>query len=57
MFLRDPEDMVDVRFSFKQGRPNKSDVRELKKLAVENRGSLLKEWETKVIVRDPGPKR
>ena len=57
MFLRVPENMFEVIFSSKRGRPSKSDLRELGKLAESQRPNLLQEWQDKVNVTGPGPDR
>lgn len=42
-FLKDPEEMVEVIYSAKRNRPNRSDLKDLTGLAVENRIALLEE--------------
>ena len=40
--------MIETRWSMKQNRPNRSDLKQLKKLVNANRTELLDEWEAKV---------
>ena len=56
-FMREPEEMIDVVYSESQGRPSRSDLKELRRLAERHRAALLEEWEAKVGVKDPGPDR
>jgi hypothetical protein len=56
-FLRPPEQMFEVMFSFKRGRPRPADLRELGELAERHRSELLEEWQCKVNMMAPGPGR
>lgn len=47
-FLESSDNMIETRWSMKQNRPNRSDLKQLKKLANANRTELLDEWEAKV---------
>jgi hypothetical protein len=53
-FLRDPSKMIE--FVTKK-RPRASELKELKRLAVEHRVALMAEWEAKVSVTEPGADR
>lgn len=52
-FMRDPGEMIEIVW----GEPRKAEVRALARLAAAKRFELLREWEAKVHVRDPGPER
>lgn len=47
-FMRVPEKMVDVVYSFRARRPSKADLKTLKQKAHQHRMRLLAEWEEKV---------
>jgi hypothetical protein len=51
-FLRDPGQMVERKWGYGLG---KTDLKKLLILAEGHRSELLKEWEHKVFVKDPGP--
>ncbi|MEI9942173.1 MAG: DUF4160 domain-containing protein [Pseudomonadota bacterium] len=53
-FLRDPTEMVEVIWG---GEPKAADLKKLRTLAAAYRVQLFKEWEQKVVVKDPGPDR
>jgi hypothetical protein len=57
MFMREPDEMIEVVVSFKANKPSKGDLKDLKAKAEEHRAALLVEWEAKVLVSDPGPER
>ena len=38
-------------------KPKRSELKELKRLAEVHRAAVLREWETKVLVSDPGRDR
>ena len=55
LFLRDPSEMIDVRWQSKT--PKAKTLRRLCELAEEHRERLLAEWEAAVAVTTPGPSR
>lgn len=57
MFMRDPDEMIEVVVSFKANKPSKGHLKDLKAKAEKNRVALLQEWEDKVLAADPGPER
>jgi len=56
-FLRDPVEMFETKWTRRAGRPSRADVRQLARLAEENRAALLAEWQEKVNVKTPGGER
>lgn len=55
LFLRAPSKMIEERWQNRS--PKASTLRELCNAAEEHREQLLREWEQKVSVTEPGPNR
>ncbi len=53
-FLRERDEMFEVKWTTRKGRPGKGDLRALARLAESHRAELLQEWQEKVNVKAPG---
>jgi hypothetical protein len=52
-FLRDEEEMFELKWTRTPRRPSQRDLRELAKLVSKHRPELLEEWESKVNQTSP----
>lgn len=53
-FLLDPSEMIEV---LTRQKPKASELKRLKRLAVQHRVALMTEWQAKVSVTEPGADR
>lgn len=56
-FLRGRLDMFQIVWTKRKGSPGQAELRLIAAAVEEHREALLAEWEAKVAVKDPGPKR